>query len=45
MSNNNYLSDFRLDMRSILAYGVFIERQETLKQLEEDIARYEKGGR
>ena len=45
MTNNDYLSDFRLDVRNILAFGVSTERQESLKQLEEDIARYEKGCR
>ena len=45
MSNKDHLADFRKDIHNILDYGVSTKRKEILKQLEQDIAQYERGGR
>ena len=45
MSDNDHLSNFRKDVHNILDYGVSTKRKETLKQLERDIARYERESR
>ena len=45
MSNGDHVSDFRKDVHNILDYGVSTKRKETLEQLEQDIARFERGGR
>ena len=43
MSDKSHLSDFRKDVHNILDYGVSSKRKETLRQLEQDIAKYETG--
>ena len=45
MSNDVHVSEFRKDVHNILDYGVSAKRKETLEQLEQDIARFERGGR
>ena len=45
MSANDHLSDFRKDVHNILDYGVSTKRKEALKQLEQDIAKYEERSR
>ena len=45
MSDKDHLSHFRKDVHNILDYGVSPKRKENLKQLEKDIAKYERESR